>query len=358
MTRGRFGSLDGLRALSILSVVVFHASRGGLGAWSAQLAVGVSVFFAVSGFLITTLVLRERDRTGEVDLRAFYARRALRIFPLYYGVLALYVCIVYAVERDPYRSEFFAHLPAYATYTSDWFVRFDPGRRVVFYFAWSLATEEQFYLVWPSVERRLPGHLAPGLLAVALALVQPAVVWAGLDGGALVYRVLASVAPPVCLGVALAHLLHASERARRTFATPWLSPACAALLVATLARFDHASLVVAVVVTLLVGSCVASESHALARALAWRPIASIGQVSYGIYLLHMLASNAVERAAPHLPLAAKLPAVVALSWGAAWVSFNTYEKWFMDRKARFQVAPVRADVGSETFLPSLKNEVR
>jgi peptidoglycan/LPS O-acetylase OafA/YrhL len=86
----RFGSLDGLRALSVVAVI-WHHSGGGMVAseWAQHGHHGVTLFFAISGFLITTLLLRERDRHGAIDLRAFYVRRALRIFPLYYAVLLI-----------------------------------------------------------------------------------------------------------------------------------------------------------------------------------------------------------------------------------------------------------------------------
>src|SRR5882672_6045500 len=86
-----FPLLDGLRAVSIVGVVWHHA--GGALHFSGPLSRGyhgVSLFFVISGFLITTLLLRERSRTGAISLRKFYLRRALRIFPLYYAVLALY----------------------------------------------------------------------------------------------------------------------------------------------------------------------------------------------------------------------------------------------------------------------------
>ena len=127
-------------------------------------ASGVSLFFVLSGFLITTLLLREHDAHGRIGLRDFYARRALRIFPLYFAVLALYAAITFLTERDAQghlngaARLFASNLPYYATYTNNWFVDLklneDGQRRVIFIFAWSLATEEQFYAFWPPVLAR------------------------------------------------------------------------------------------------------------------------------------------------------------------------------------------------------------
>lgn len=93
-----------------------------------------------------TLLLRERERNSKIDLKAFYIRRSLRIFPLYYGVLFLYMVLVSVLERDSTAGQaFFNNLIYFATYTSNLFVPLDG--RVIFYFAWSLAAEEQFYLM-------------------------------------------------------------------------------------------------------------------------------------------------------------------------------------------------------------------
>jgi peptidoglycan/LPS O-acetylase OafA/YrhL len=329
MSQNRFGSLDGLRALAVLSVVAFHTSRGLLG---RQLAVGVSIFFVISGFLITTLLLRERDRAGAINLSAFYARRSLRIFPLYFSMLLVYTVVVLAHEHGSYRADFIHNLPYFATYTNNWFVPLDKPR-VIFYFAWSLATEEQFYLLWPSVEKRLGGHWAPIAVALTLASLQPWILTTNRTSFG--WHILASIAPPICLGVALAHVLHTSQTARSFFAQRWRSVFYLFALIGSLCVVDHTSIIVALISTLLVGSCVASEDHGLSKVLAWRPLVSIGQVSYGIYMMHMLITNVVERAPINLPVYARIPLVAGLTWGMAWLSFHYYESRFLKLKTRF-----------------------
>src|ERR1700758_3162269 len=93
-----FGALDGLRCLSIVWVVGFHAKLA-----NTQLFrrgdYGVGLFFVISGFLITTLLLREKASRGEISLKNFYARRTLRIFPLYYAAVILYTALVVGVEH-------------------------------------------------------------------------------------------------------------------------------------------------------------------------------------------------------------------------------------------------------------------
>src|SRR5688572_20426684 len=152
-----FGSLDGLRSISILAVIWHHGPGAGLSSGLGSKGwLGVHLFFAISGFLITTLLLREKTRKGEIELKNFYVRRVLRIFPLYYSVLALYAALTYFVGSQG-RELFFQALPSFITYTSNWFFAEDV---VIFGFAWSLATEEQFYCTWPWVERYLTSRWA------------------------------------------------------------------------------------------------------------------------------------------------------------------------------------------------------
>src|SRR5262249_8406845 len=133
---------------------------------------GVHLFFAISGFLITSLMIRERMQYGRVSLAKFYMRRSLRIFPLYYATILVYVLLVLSLEQNSAAGrEFFHNLPAFCTYTTNWFVRLTSGERVVFYFAWSLAVEEQFYLTWPWVERYVKSGPRMLILGFLIGLV-------------------------------------------------------------------------------------------------------------------------------------------------------------------------------------------
>src|SRR6202012_1705138 len=107
---------------------------------------------------------------GTISLKNFYARRTLRIFPLYYATLLLYTGLVVALEHGPERAAFFASLPSYATYTSNWFVDRFAAERVIFAFCWSLATEEQFYLLWPSIQRLTKTVRTPVIILVVALL--------------------------------------------------------------------------------------------------------------------------------------------------------------------------------------------
>ena len=128
---------------------------------------GVQLFFAISGFLITTLLLREAARNGSISLKNFFIRRSLRIFPLYFTTLALYCFLVYLMARGtPAAQAFYSNLPYFLTYTSNWFV----GTSGTFAFAWSLAAEEQFYATWPAALQFLRPKRAAWLIVILLAL--------------------------------------------------------------------------------------------------------------------------------------------------------------------------------------------
>jgi peptidoglycan/LPS O-acetylase OafA/YrhL len=323
----RFGSLDGLRCLSILMVIWHHA--GGATAGLPLLRrgyTGVTFFFVISGFLIVTLLLRERDRTGTIAMGGFYLRRSRRIFPLYYTVLTIYLVLVLVTEADSrFGQQFLHNLPFFATYTSNLFVDLDDSR-VIFYFAWSLAAEEQFYLVWPWIERFLGGRWA---VAGAVALL----------GLSFVPGPAAVIAPGICLGVLLAHALHnpvAYQRIRRILGAKPVAPLCFALLFAALAIAEPGhpmgGLGIVAIMGLTVASCVVREDHGMARVLKLRPVVWLGMISYGVYLLHVLCLNIAQRVLAQIGLpdatVLKFLLALALVTAVASVSFKYYESFF------------------------------
>lgn len=350
-----FGSLDGLRAASILAVVWHHAGggdeRSGL---LGQGNKGVTLFFVISGFLIVTLLLRAKEQFGTFSLGRFWGRRMCRIFPIYFAVLAGYTAAVAWIERDPVsRATFFQNLPAFATFTSNWFVHLD-APRVIFFFAWSLAAEEQFYLVWPWMERFLSGGAALGLAVLGLIGTQAlGFAFGPLANGFLPLKIATSVPAGILLGVILAHLLHDPQRFRALaawFGRGWSVPAAVAVTLAALAYAprlgnDLGDLLIALAMVGLVASCVIREDNLLAPALRWRPIAWIGTVSYGMYLLHMASVHAGHRVTAWLGVSSRSMdfaggAVIAITLATG--SYLTLERYFLTLKERwFSERPAR-----------------
>ena len=156
----RIPSLDGLRAISIILVVAGHVAYSGLAPRVlAQYAnLGVRIFFVISGYLITTILLGEHSRTGTIRLREFYIRRAYRIFPAA-------LCFIFAIIVLYWHSLRWFDIGAALLYL----VNFDFLRPWVIGHLWSLSVEEQFYFLWPSVLKRWHQHRVAILCAVILA---------------------------------------------------------------------------------------------------------------------------------------------------------------------------------------------
>lgn len=346
-----FGSLDGLRALSILLVAWSHSWNGvPQNKWLQSIPIlckgylGVDIFFAISGFLITTLLLREKEKYGDISLREFYIRRALRIWPAYYSILAFYVLITAATSRATEQGKLFFHyLPSYLSYTYNWVRPADNA--VPFNFAWSLCAEEQFYLVWPMalklLRRPWPVVMMVGILVIKL-MADYGPLWHWYPAPWLVQRIISSIAAPICTGAILALLLHQP----RTFAIAYkfLGQPSSALIILALAEIsmapfsDGGLLFTWITFPLLVGAVVVREDNGLAAILRPRAVVLIGTVSYGMYLYNTMAVHIVRgilsRSGIRHPLLA-FPFIVGATFWIAYASFRLLESPFLKLKERF-----------------------
>ena len=358
-----FGSLDGLRALSILGVLWTHVWYvSGLEYYNRLQhypvlkmgAFGVDAFFGISGFLITTLLLRERSKNGTISLRDFYLRRSLRIWPLYYATLGIYVLLVIFLQRGMGRDRVFFHfLPGYLTFTYTWFAGW-AASGAVFNFAWSLSVEEQFYVVWALVLRILRG-LLPTFVMILMIFLRLSVHFNVLQNfilkDSLPWRIAAGVSVPICLGAILAQILH-SEKGfrilRPILGSKWAAPFWLLMLLASLiARQPFWQMIQWFLVAAVVGSCVIREDNALAPFLRFRPFAYIGVVSYGMYLLNTLVLDVINPVMNRIGLRhplLKFPVFVAATVLVAGISYRFFETPFLRLKERFskvrEVPPV------------------
>ncbi|HYL67890.1 MAG TPA: acyltransferase [Candidatus Angelobacter sp.] len=352
-----FGSLDGLRALSIIGVIWFHSW------WSTpyyptlttlpvlrQGEWGVHIFFAISGFLITTLLLREQQRSGNISIKDFYIRRSLRIWPLYYATVAIYVIIMLTFQRGSARAHtFFHYLPGFLTYTYTWWMT-PSWPTGPFNLAWTLATEEQFYAFWPLVLRFFRGIRSSVVMIALLALrLAAGYGWTNriLVPGSLPARIVLSVAIPICLGVLLAQALDSERGFRWLYAVlggKWAAPACLIALAICLIPEHPPVFVASLATAALVGACVIREDNGLAPILKLRPIAWIGVLSYGMYLLNSLSLHVVLSVLGRMGIPHPLfifPCTVGLAVLAAFLSYRYFETPFLELKKRF--AHVRPD---------------
>jgi peptidoglycan/LPS O-acetylase OafA/YrhL len=332
MDTRRFAALDGLRAFAAAAVVWHHANQGATGFFNRS--IGVTTFFIISGFLITRILLREREQTETIRIGRFWMRRVLRIFPLYYAVLAVYVLLVARMEHGTQSGAgFWASLPYFLTFTTNWFVDRTPGERVIFYFAWSLAVQEQFYLFWPVILRYVRKRNAIAI-PLAFLLVSDLAMWTGVVPnleGSLVYRMVASLDSPIFFGV-LAAIILESERGfrlvHRVAGQPWSIPAAASLVLLPVWYPGEPRDLFGLSITYFVAACVLAPRWTT-RIVATPVALHIGNVSYGIFLMHMLALNAVRRllpdAGPMLVFALGFPLVVLV----ATASHRWFEQPFM-----------------------------
>jgi peptidoglycan/LPS O-acetylase OafA/YrhL len=148
---GYLPGLDGLRAISVIAVLLYHADMP----WLNGGFLGVEVFFVISGYLITLLLTQEHERTSRISLKDFWMRRARRLLAALYTLLATVSVIVLIFYRED-ASKLAGQVWAALTYVTNWFLIFSEQsyfalteRPLVFQHLWSLAIEEQFYLVWP-----------------------------------------------------------------------------------------------------------------------------------------------------------------------------------------------------------------
>lgn len=359
LSRTHFSSLDGLRCMSILPVIWHHSTPHPLeGVWGRG-PLGVDLFFAISGFLITTLLLRERRSTGTVSIRDFYVRRSLRIFPLYYGVLAAYVVRALVFMHDsPQRTHFLHSLPWYASYTANWFVDFTVPHPVVFAFAWSLATEEQFYLVWPTVVKAGRRWWVPVSFMVAMLVVdqltERGMLLAVVPWESLGTRMLTSIATPICLGALLAYGLDGARTYRAlgvVLGRKWSAPVALGVLIWLVTWNDLPVTAVHVAMVALVGAVSIRADHGLRALVDWSPARYVGTISYGAYLLHVSVITAVKSVLPAglQPSWVIFVLATALTVGMAAVVHKGFEVRFLRLRERFR--PRRAGTRDAPYSP-------
>ena len=267
---GRRAELDGVRGIAILLVLVGHADYR----LAPLAAAGVALFFTLSGYLITGLLLAEREKHGRLDLRRFYVRRFTRLAPPLFVMLAVMGPLLGASWRD---------LLGPALWLTN-YVDILGGGLPAFGHTWSLAVEEQFYLVWPVALLWLLGRRRPArVLSVTIAAL---VVWwvALLAAGQFVYsyKALETAGVPILAGALVA-------LARVRFSPAAGVAACAGLagLTAGLSALDGKDLwgIAPMLSMPLAAALVAAAPGS--RWLAWRPLAFCGVASYSLYLWHV-----------------------------------------------------------------------
>jgi peptidoglycan/LPS O-acetylase OafA/YrhL len=325
-------SLYGIRGVAAIAVVLSH-----IGVEASNAAFAVICFFVLSGFLITHLLLKEYDKTGDVSLRQFYARRALRIFPAFYGYAAFYIVgrMIMRLHID------WSSLIACLTYTGNYFSAFGGQPLATMVHTWSLAVEEQFYLLWPVIFwlfARNRVNLMKGLVAAIFAIW--AYRWLAVllnFPGTYVYGAFETRADALAIGCLLAIADWEDRIPRWLIDRKWIGPlALAIVCVISAAQLNGPRYAWAIVALAFAAMLIQSVAHSQSRWYSWldsRPMRALGLISYSLYLYHPFANR--------LPSALKImPVEIAFSIALATASYLIVERPFLALKDRIsRVSP-------------------
>lgn len=351
-----FGSLNGLRFVCIVAVMWHHSPLNHAPEGLRLLGrgfVGVDFFFVLSGFLITTLLLREEETRGRISIPQFYWRRALRILPVYF-LLVTAMALYWIVVKDR------THLTGLVPYYYAFLANFLKGDIPLLSITWSLSIEEQYYLLWPAILLLLPTLpwlrvriLVAAILVCLLAMLGLAdwlnlpvieteharFILPGMSYSAILMGSLTAVLMQSARGYALVHRVTSWRGAP----VVWF---VLLLLFLQLAPFDlrgWPAFVMDILMALTLASLVVREDHVARPVLSARPVARIGEISYGLYLYHLIGlhiANELARAAGLVGQGNN--AAVSLVYpfiavALAEVSFRVYETRFL----RLKTLPAR-----------------
>jgi peptidoglycan/LPS O-acetylase OafA/YrhL len=379
---GRFylPELDFLRFLAFFAIFLFHLPEpfvlkffdrpGALGDVGRAGAFGVDLFFTLSGYLITRLLMREREESGDINLRAFYARRTLKIWPLYYFSLGLAFLLTQFPARMTTAPQLIGNVfapmkPSAYVFFAIFLFNFNFYQSLLTYplplmgLLWSISVEEQFYLFWPWFVRYLPrGRLfvVPIVMIAVACITRASLTW---DLSRLLWNYTFARLDPIAVGILIALMpalkpgralrlsLVAVGIASWLFASGWCG------LPYELGRVDIAigypaiALGSGAFVLATLGTKSFNPGSALARRLIY-----LGKISYGLYVYNSIAYStaallvyralAPESARTWKTLSLYVPLAFALNVAFAAASYRLLEAPFLRLKERFTRVPSRA----------------
>jgi peptidoglycan/LPS O-acetylase OafA/YrhL len=363
---GYVPALDGLRGVAVLLVIATHSV---LLFWPSHFDdvvpggfLGVDLFFVLSGFLITSLLLGEQSASGRVSFPGFYRRRALRLLPAL-AVLLVAHLVYTAVTGLPLGIEL-RSMAVISLYVSNWYVvsghTLAPGLQHM----WSLSVEEQFYLVWPIVTVVVLGARRSLRFSVIFlsAAVLTAAAWRAVlahghtvtEAGRLGIRT-DTRADALLLGALAAYLWTQGTVPRR-----WLAPAgcaaaaflaaCVLFVPPTNIFYDNGGYTLVAVAASIIVIGVADGSRAVTRSLGWGPLRSMGRVSYGLYLWHLPVFFAVARYATSWWAPVQLAFALMLTAAFTLASWKFVEVPCLQRKNRGRPRQLVGVAGSNATI--------
>ncbi len=369
-TRFYLPELDGLRFLAFGSVFYCHAVLAAprpLDPWveatTDAAGFGVDLFFALSSFLLTVLLLRERDARDRISIVAFWIRRALRIWPLYFAFVGTYVII-----DQPPRS----FVVGLFTFTTNWTLLYERPGSSTATILWSLAVEEQFYLVWPLVlvlvaPRRLPAVC--GVMLLLSMLARAALVTYGVTSELAIWLPTVTRLDPLAVGALLAWSWHTRiERGAPRWPawTPWVTMAVVAGGLTWMFRcwppfgssHGYDEVLTYTIAAIGMGTVVLVTILCRSAILGHPAVAYLGRISYGLYVFHVAALDMVNELGP-LRWFVSVPLAFGLTVALASGSYAVLEQPFLRLKRRFsyiESAPVTPSAGAmRSAAPELRH---
>jgi peptidoglycan/LPS O-acetylase OafA/YrhL len=365
-------ALDGLRFFAFLAVFISHvsasiATAGGLPSfasaghgWASWVSAahnsglyGVDLFFVLSSFLITRLLLIEKETRGKVDIGSFYVRRILRIWPLYYAfLLYMFVTQLAGSPKTPTLMWF-----GFLFFFVNWIATFHGLSVHRGSMLWTVSVEEQFYLTWPwivsRVSRQAVVRICTGLVLFAIAL-RVVLTAFHAPASAIAFNTLARLDP-----LAMGAILAASPRLEKWFAgLSWpllYPPLCAICVIAvTYAQtsrllpalfVDPASIFLVALSCAFAVGCMLRTDSATLKVVSWKPLVYLGRISYGLYVYHQTVIGLAARLVQRLGLPESIWYIAPLDLVGtivvASLSFRLIERPFLSLKERFAKVPSR-----------------
>lgn len=334
----RLPSLDGLRAFSIILVCVGHIA-GTVGAPDFLLPLhnlgnfGVKIFFVISGFLITYLLLIEREKTGSINLKQFYIRRTFRLFPAFYFFVACMAVAHYLGWIELWQGDLFYA----ATYT----MNYHHERAWWLNHTWSLAVEEQFYLLWPLV-LLLIGKFNARKVALIVVCTVPfirAVMWYGLEAPpSAMTREFQAVADALATGCVLAYFYKGGVEIPRWFRSIWFYLVPISMFIIPLIMMKLRPAMFYIIGQSVINLCAAAiiwRFMTVRKGLPFKvlncaPAIWLGGLSYSLYLWQEPFLNSWVR-----DWYASWPMNIVLTFMFAIFSFYVIEKPFLKIRKNF-----------------------
>lgn len=342
-------ALDGLRGLAIILVLIAHGLPGVPGSYGF---VGVQVFFVLSGFLITHLLLEEYQQTGAVRIGAFYARRALRLLPAIMALLAVFVGYALLTPDSYYRKSFLLEALGVQFYYANWGVIYEWFTAFPLGHAWSLAVEEQFYFLWPLVLLCLVKRFTPSAI-IKILIIGAFLSWLEryylYSGTAATWSRLAygtdTRGEPLLIGCALAVMLSSGMIPRTAELQAFLAKAAIVslvglLVIAAWARLGTPMLIyfgwtaLSIFSAVIILDLIIGRRGRLRAAFENPGLVFMGKISYSLYLWHNFVLQVTHEFSWPVWLTASVNvlAITLLCLG----SYYLVERPFLRLKHRFQ----------------------